>query len=46
MARRGGTRNLTREIRYWDLLSQGVGTIGACRLVGVSWKTGHRWRGC
>lgn len=44
MARRGRKRNLTREIRYWELLSQGIGTIEACRLVGVSRKTGYRWR--
>lgn len=44
MAARGRKRNLTREIRYWDLLSQGIGTIEACRLVRVSRKTRYRWR--
>jgi IS30 family transposase len=44
MARRGRKRDLTREIRYWELLSQGIGTIEACRLVGVSRKMGYRWR--
>lgn len=44
MARRGRKRDRTREIRYWELLSQGIGTIEACRLVGVSRKTGYRWR--
>ena len=44
MARRGRKRDLTREIRYWELLSQDIGTIEACRLVGVSRKTGYRWR--
>ena len=44
MARRGRKRDLTREIRYWDLLCQGIGTIEARRLVGVSRNTGYRWR--
>ena len=44
MARRGRKRDLERELRYWELLSQGVGTIEACRLVGISRKTGYRWR--
>ena len=44
MARRGRKIDLTREIRYWEILSQGIGTIEACRLVGVSRKTGYRWR--
>ncbi len=44
MARRGRKRDLNREIRYWELLSQGIGTNEACRLVGVSRKTGYWWR--
>ena len=44
MAKRGRKRDLNREIRYWELLSQGIGTNEACRLVGVSRKTGYWWR--
>ena len=44
MAKRGRKRDLNRELRYWELLSQGIGTIEACRLVGGSKKTGYRWR--
>jgi hypothetical protein len=44
MARRGRKIDIDREIRYWELLSQGIGTVEACRLVGVSRKTGYRWR--
>jgi len=44
MAKRGRKRDLNRELRYWELLSQGIGTVEACRLVGVSRKTGCRWR--
>ena len=35
MARRGRNRDLDPELRYWELLSQGVGPIEVCRLVGV-----------
>ena len=31
MARQGPKRDLNRELRYWKLLSQGIGTIEACR---------------
>jgi len=44
MAKRGRKRDLNRELRYWELVSQGIGTIEACQLVGVSRKTGYRWR--
>lgn len=44
MGRRGRKRDLGRELEYWELLASGIGTVEACRLVGVSRKTGHRWR--
>ena len=44
MARRGKKRQLDVEARYWRLLAAGVGTVEACRQVGVTRKTGYRWR--
>jgi hypothetical protein len=44
MARRGRKRVLDREVRFWELLSAGVGPVEACRQVSVSRKTGYRWR--
>ena len=44
MGRRGRKRDLDREVQYWEHLVSGVGTVEACRLVGVSRKTGYRWR--
>lgn len=44
MGRRGRKRDLSRELEYWELLASGIGTVEACRLVGVSRKTGYRWR--
>jgi len=44
MGRRGRKRDLGREVEYWELLASGIGTVEACRLVGVSRKTGYRWR--
>jgi IS30 family transposase len=44
MARRGRKRQLDVEARYWQLLLSGVGTVEACRLVGIGRKTGYRWR--
>jgi len=44
MAKRGRKRVLERELKYWELMGNGVGTVEACRLVGVSRSTGHRWR--
>ena len=35
MARRGRKRNLERERLYWDLLASGLGTVQACRQVGI-----------
>src|SRR3954447_23379859 len=44
MGRRGRKRQLDRESEYWALLKSGVGTVEACRIVGVTRKTGYRWR--
>jgi IS30 family transposase len=44
MARRGKKRQLEVEARYWQLLASGVGTVEACRRVGITRKTGYRWR--
>jgi IS30 family transposase len=32
------------ESRYWQLLLSGMGTVDACRQVGITRKTGYRWR--
>ena len=44
MARRGRKRDLEKERLYWDLLASGVGTVAACRQVGIGRRTGLRWR--
>lgn len=44
MGRRGRKRQLDVESRYWQLLLSGVGTVEACRMVGIGRKTGYRWR--
>lgn len=44
MARRGRKRRLGIEDEYWDLILAGVGTVEACKLVGIGPKTGYRWR--
>jgi transposase, IS30 family len=44
MARRGKKRQLEVEARYWQLLAAGIGTVEACRQVGITRKTGYRWR--
>lgn len=44
MARRGRKRRLNIEDEYWELISAGVGTVEACRRLGVGRKTGYRWR--
>ena len=44
MWRRGKKRQLEVEARYWQLLASGVGTVEACRRVGITRKTGYRWR--
>ncbi|MCX2729407.1 IS30 family transposase [Saccharopolyspora sp. NFXS83] len=44
MTRRGRKLRLDLESEYWLLLAAGVGTVEACRIVGVGRKTGYRWR--
>lgn len=45
MGRRGRRkRQLDVEARYWQLVQSGVGTVEACRQVGITRKTGYRWR--
>src|SRR5450755_1567515 len=44
MGRRGPKRRLDQETEYWSLLKAGVGTVEACRMVGITRKTGYRWR--
>src|SRR5689334_4619616 len=44
MGRRGRKRQLDVESRYWQLILSGIGTVEACRAVGITRKTGYRWR--
>jgi IS30 family transposase len=44
MGRRGRKRQLGIEDEYWRLILGGVGTVEACRRVGIGRKTGYRWR--
>lgn len=44
MGRRGRKRRVEIEAAYWRLLSSGVGTVEACRQLGIGRKTGYRWR--
>jgi len=44
MGRRGRKRQLLVEDEYWKLILAGVGTVQVCRLVGITRKTGYRWR--
>jgi transposase, IS30 family len=44
MARRGRERRLGIEDEYWHLILAGVGTVEACKMVGIGRKTGYRWR--
>jgi IS30 family transposase len=44
LGRRGRKRQLAIEDEYWKLILEGVGTVEACRLVGIGRKTGYRWR--
>lgn len=37
-------RRLDLESQYWKLILSGVGTVEACRVVGIGRKTGYRWR--
>jgi hypothetical protein len=42
MGRRGRKRRLELEAEYWRLLAAGVGSIEACRQLGIGRKTGYR----
>jgi len=44
MARRGRKRRLDTETLYWEMILAGVGTVEACRILGIGRKTGYRWR--
>ena len=44
MARRGRKRQLDAESLYWQLILSGLGTVAACKEVGIGRKTGYRWR--
>jgi transposase-like protein len=44
VGRRGRKRQLDLETEYWRLLQAGVGTVAACKLLGIGRKTGYRWR--
>jgi len=44
VGRRDRKRQLDLESEYWKLLLSGVGTVAACRLLGIGRKTGYRWR--
>jgi len=44
MGRRGRKRRLVLEDEYWQLVRSGIGTVEACRRVGIGRKTGFRWR--
>ncbi len=44
LGRRGRKRRLGIEDEYWQLILSGIGTVEACKLVGVGRKTGYRWR--
>src|SRR5947208_16521892 len=44
MSRRGRKRRLDVESAYWQLVLSGVGTVEACKKLGIGRKTGYRWR--
>jgi hypothetical protein len=44
LGRRGRQRRLAVEDEYLKLILEGVGTVEACRRVGIGRKTGYRWR--
>jgi transposase len=44
MGRRGPNRRLDVEWEYWRLVLSGMGTVEACRQLGIGRKTGYRWR--
>jgi hypothetical protein len=42
MARRGRKRRLELEAEYWRLLAAGVGTVDACKQLGIGRRLGTR----
>jgi transposase len=44
MGRRRRKRRLDVESEYWRLVLSGVGTVEACKRLGIGRKTGYRWR--
>jgi transposase, IS30 family len=44
VAIRGRKRRLEPESEYWQLIQSGVGTVEACKQLGIGRKTGYRWR--
>ncbi len=44
MAIRGRKRRLELESEYWQLIQSGVGTVEACKQLGIGRKAGYRWR--
>lgn len=44
VGRRGRKRRLDVESEYWLLLAADVGTVEACKRLGIGRKTGYRWR--
>jgi IS30 family transposase len=44
MGIRGRKRRLEIEDEYWRLILGGIGTVDACRRIGIGRKTGYRWR--
>lgn len=44
MGRPGRKRRLALEDEYWKLMTSGVGTVEACRRLGIARTTGYYWR--
>jgi transposase, IS30 family len=44
MGRPGRKRRLVLEDEYWQLIRAGVGTVEACRRLGIGRTTGYYWR--
>jgi transposase, IS30 family len=44
MGRRGPKQRLDVEADDWRLVLSGMGTVEACRVLGIGRKTGYRWR--
>jgi len=44
MGHQGRKQQLEVVARHWQLLQSGIGTVEACRQVGITRKTEYRWR--